>query len=95
MEAKSREEKVIYQVPPLTNEMCVLSCLVISDSATLWTVAHQAPLSMGILQARILEWFAFPTSGDLPYLGIEPRSLASPALASGFFTTVPPGKPNK
>ena len=30
--------------------------------ATLWTVAHQAPLSMGILQARILEWVAVPYS---------------------------------
>ena len=31
---------------------------VVSDSATPWTVARQAPLSMGILQARILEWGA-------------------------------------
>ena len=31
-------------------------------SATLWTVAGQAPLSMGILQARILEWVAMPSS---------------------------------
>ena len=30
--------------------------------ATLWTVAHQAPLSMGILLARILEWVAMPSS---------------------------------
>ena len=30
--------------------------------ATLWTVAHQAPLPMGILQARILEWVAMPSS---------------------------------
>ena len=30
--------------------------------ATLWTVARQAPLSMGILQARILEWVAMPSS---------------------------------
>ena len=29
---------------------------------TLWTVAHQASLSMGILQARILEWVAMPSS---------------------------------
>ena len=36
--------------------------------------AHQAPLSMRILQARILEWVAFPFSGDLPNPGIEPRS---------------------
>ena len=33
-----------------------------SDSATPWTVAHQVPLSMGILQARILEWVAMPSS---------------------------------
>ena len=30
--------------------------------ATPWTVAHQAPLSMGILQGRILEWVAMPSS---------------------------------
>ena len=42
---------------------CVaLSCSVMSDSATPWTVAHQAPLSMGILQAKILEWVAMPFS---------------------------------
>ena len=35
----------------------------------------------------------FPTSGNLPNPGIEPESLASPALAGGFFTTVPPGNP--
>ena len=35
----------------------------------------------------------FPTLRDLPYPGIEPSSLASPALAGGFFTTAPPGKP--
>ena len=35
---------------------------VMSNSATLWTVAHQALLSMGILQARILEWVDMPSS---------------------------------
>ena len=35
---------------------------VVSDSVTPWTAAHQAPLSMGILQARILEWVAMPSS---------------------------------
>ena len=34
---------------------------------TPWTVAHQASLSLGILQARILEWVAMPPPGDLPY----------------------------
>ena len=33
-----------------------------SDSAALWTVARQAPLSRGILQARTLEWVAMPAS---------------------------------
>ena len=41
----------------------------------------------GILQARILEWVAIPSSRDLPNSGIEPESLMSPALAGRFFTT--------
>jgi len=41
----------------------------------------------GILQARILEWVAFPSPGDLPNPGTESSSLRSPALAGGFFTT--------
>ena len=46
-----------------------------SDSATSWTVAHQAPLSMGILQEIILEWLAMPSSRDLSNPGVKPRSL--------------------
>ena len=38
----------------------VLSRLVMSDSATLWTVARQAPLSMRFFQARVLEWITIP-----------------------------------
>ena len=42
---------------------CVLSHSVMSNSLQPpWTVAHQTPLSMGILQARILEWVAMPSS---------------------------------
>ena len=44
----------------------------------------------GNSQARILEWDAISSSGDLPDPGIE---SASPALAGRFFTTEPPGKP--
>ena len=40
----------------------VLSRSVMSDSVNPWTVAHQAPLSVGILQARILEWVAMSSS---------------------------------
>ena len=61
-------------------------------SATLWTVAHQAPLSMGILQARILEWVAMASSRGLPYPGIEPRS---PALQADSLPSESPGKPVK
>ena len=43
----------------------------------------------GILQARILEWAAFPSPGDLPNPGIELLSLA---LAGGLFTTELPGE---
>ena len=46
----------------------------------------------GVILARILE-FPFPLPWDLPDLGIEPTSPASPVLAGGFFTAEPPGKP--
>ena len=52
-------------------------------------MARQAPLSMGVLQAKILEWVAMPSLVCLPDPQIEP---ASPKLAGRFFTTEPPGK---
>ena len=48
----------------------------------------------GILQARILEWVAISSSGDLSDLRIEPPPAVCPALAGGFFTTEPPGNPS-
>ena len=44
----------------------------------------------GILQARILEWVAFPSSGNLPNLRIKPRS---PALQADSLSAEPQGKP--
>ena len=68
--------------------VCVLSRSVMSNSfATLWTVAHQAPLSMGFFRQEYWSKLLFPSPGDFPYLGIEP---VSPALAGRFFTTEPP-----
>jgi len=52
-----------------------------------WTVAHQAPLSMGILQARIWEWVATLSSRDLPNPGIGPRY---PALQTDSLPSKPP-----
>ena len=51
---------------------CVSSSAM-SDSAASWTAAHQAPLYMGILQARILEWVAMPSSRGSSDPGIKPR----------------------
>ena len=62
-----------------------------SNSATPWTIALQAPLSMGILQAKILEWVASPPPGDLPNPGIKPRS---PAVQADSSLSEPPGKPD-
>ena len=63
-------------------------------SATPWTVAHPALLSMGFSRKEHWSRLPFPTLGDLPNPGIKPVSLPSPASAGQFFTTVPPGKPH-
>ena len=57
--------------------------------ATPWTVAHQAPLSIGF--AKLEHWSVpFPSPGDLPDSEFK---LASPALAEGFFPPEPAEKP--
>ena len=61
--------------------ICVISLSVMSNSVTPWTVAHQAPLSMGILQARILEWVAMPSSRGHS----QPRNLTQVSLIAGRF----------
>ena len=55
-----------------------------------WTVAHQAPLSLGSPRQDYWSGLPFPSPWDLPNPGIE---LVSPALSGEFFTTEPPGKP--
>ena len=61
---------------------------VISDSsATLWTVDHQAPLSMGFSRQENWSRLPRPLPWDLPNLGMKPMSLMSSALAGGFITT--------
>ena len=57
---------------------------------TPWTVARRAPLSMGFSRQEYWSGLPFPSSGNRPNPGIKP---ASPALAGGFFTTEPRGKP--
>ena len=52
-----------------------------------WTVACQAPLSMGFPRQEYRSGLSCPPPGDLPDPGIKPMSHASSALAGGFFTT--------
>ena len=69
-------------------KFAVCSCSVMSNTlqplgmTIPWTAARQAPLSMGILLARILEWFDMPPSMDLPDQGWNPGLL----YAGGLFT---------
>ena len=55
--------------------------------AILWTVAYQAPLSVGFSRKEYWSGLLYSSPGDLPDLGIELRSLKSPVLAGGFFFT--------
>ena len=71
--------------------MCLLSQPV-QLFATLWTVACQAPLSMGFPRQEYWRGLPFPSPGDLSDPEIQPMFSA---LAGGFFTTEPPGKSMK
>ena len=55
--------------------MCVGSS-VVSDSAIPWTIARQAPQSMGFSRQECWSKLPFPSAGDLPDPGVEPWSLA-------------------
>ena len=86
------EETKVKEFHPFTElvdgVMYVLSCFShVQLSATLWTVACQAPLSMGFSRQEYWSGLPFPSPGDLPNPGIEPTSLASPALVGRFITT--------
>ena len=80
-------------------ERCSASLIILSLSlvakscptlATTWTVACQASLSMGFSRQEYWGGLPFPSPGDLPHPGIEPRS---PALQVDSLPAEPPGKP--
>ena len=73
--------------------VCAKSLSHVQLFATLWTVAHQAHLPMGLSQVRILDWVAMPSSRGSSWPRDQTASLMSPALAGMLFTTTPPGKP--
>ena len=73
--------------------MCVCVLSRVRLSATLWTVARQAPLSMGPPRQEYWSGLSIPSPGDLPNPRVEPTSLTSPSLAGRFLPLVPLGKP--
>ena len=76
---------------------CVCACSVTKSCLTLCNSMDCSPLGSPvceIFQARILVWAAMPPPWNLADSGIKLVSLMSPALAGGFFTTEPPGKPH-
>ena len=74
------------QCNAINTHMChvLFSCSVVSDSETPWTAACQAPLSMGIVQARIAERVATPSSRGSSQA--RDRTQVS-CIAGGFFTS--------
>ena len=70
---------------------CMLSCFIcVQLFATLWTVALQAPLSMGFSRQEYWSGWPFPSPGDCPKPGIEPRF---PALQVDSLPAGQPGNP--
>ena len=84
-----------HSSPPLAGCRHCYCCLVTKPCLSLCDPPMDCNLPdssvHGILQAKIMEWVAISFFGGLPDLGIEP---VCPALAGGFFTTKPPGKPH-
>ena len=78
-------EKVFYLRIPLNLTVKVLVTQVVSNSVTPWTVAHQAPLSMGFSREEYWNGLSWLPSRDLPIPEVKPTSLTYPALAGGFF----------
>ena len=71
-----------------SQDVCVYVCVLSSFShvgflATLWTVAHQAPLSMGFSRQEYWSGLPCPPPGDLP----DPEIESASALSGRFFTT--------
>ena len=76
-----------------TSPAGVHACSCVQLSATPWTVARQAPLSMKFSRQEYWSGLPFPSPGYLPNPGITLMSPASPASPGRFFTTEPSGKP--
>ena len=88
--SRRKEEPHLTSWELTFNALC--SCYALSRVRLLcnpWTAPHQAALSLEFPRWEYWEGLLCPTAGDLPDSRTKPESLASPALAGGFFTTVP------
>ena len=79
-----------YICPFLASKVKVKLLSHVQLFATPWTVAYQAPLSMGFSRQECWSGLLFPSLGDLPDPGFEPRSSA---LQADTLPSEPPGKP--
>ena len=73
---------------------CTLVLSRVRYFAAAWTVACQARLSLGLPRQEYWSGLPFPAPEDLPNMGTEPTSPATPALSARFFTTTLPGNDN-
>ena len=89
---KHEYSQILQDIENWKHRLWVYICMLsrVRHFGTQWTITCQAPLSTGLSQQEYWSGFPFTPPGDLPDPGIKPRS---PALAGGFFTPEPPGKP--
>ena len=95
LQPMSGMKAVLFSTVPLTcgggggGGLVTKSCLTL---ATPWTVARQAPRSMGFSRQESWSGWPFPSLGDLPDPGIEPRSTT---LQADSLPSEPPRKPSR
>ena len=77
-------------VAAIYQSLVSISHLVVADSVTPWSVAHQAPLSMGFPRQEYWSELPFSSPGDLPNPGLEP---GYPPLQEDSLPPELPGKP--
>ena len=94
IKGKIHSKEPILGCPSLNSNPKCSSAIVLSRVwlfATLWTVAHQTPLSKGFSRQEYWSGLPFPSPGDFPDPGIKPVSPVSPALWADSLPTEPSG----
>ena len=93
LESKSLSHQILWVFPSSISFLCVLSHFSrVQLFVTLWTIAHQGPLSMVFSREEYLEWVDMPSSRGSSRPRNQTTSLMSPALGGGFFSSRATGK---